>query len=147
MQVLEHVPRPAEAVRAIHRLLRPGGLVFLSAPFTEKFHMIPHSYGDFFRFTAEGARALFEGGGLEVLVAQKWGDAAISSGYLMGFGAADFPLDQLERSLLQNASTTGRIETGSATSAWHLRRQEALFIGVGVVARKGGEWERINSTT
>lgn len=32
LDVLEHVPRPKEALRAAHRLLRPGGVVLINVP-------------------------------------------------------------------------------------------------------------------
>ena len=49
--VLEHVPHPSRVVREIHRILRPGGLLYVEVPFLEGFHADPD---DFQRFTFRG---------------------------------------------------------------------------------------------
>lgn len=56
-QVLEHVRNPWAISREIHRVLRPGGLAFVSAPFCWHYHPWPN---DYWRFTREGLEALFE---------------------------------------------------------------------------------------
>lgn len=45
-QVFEHVNKPHEAIGVLVRMLRPGGLLYWSVPFNERFHLVP---GDFFR--------------------------------------------------------------------------------------------------
>lgn len=62
-QVLEHLPRPGEALAEIARVLRPGGALILSAPHLSMLHELPH---DYFRFTREGLRVLLEAAGLRV---------------------------------------------------------------------------------
>lgn len=62
-QVLEHVDRPQEVIREIGRVLKPGGLAFIAAPFFYNLHMEPH---DFFRFSPYGLRDLLENHGLGV---------------------------------------------------------------------------------
>lgn len=55
-EVLEHVRRPFEAVKEIERILRPGGMVFVSTPFNFRIHgPLP----DCWRFTEHGLRELF----------------------------------------------------------------------------------------
>lgn len=49
-QVIEHVPDPAEAIREIARVLRPGGRLILSAPQAWFLHEEPHDYTRFTRF-------------------------------------------------------------------------------------------------
>jgi len=47
-EVLEHVPEPEHVVREVARLLRPGGVVLLSAPLGSGLHQEPHHfYGGF----------------------------------------------------------------------------------------------------
>jgi len=55
-QVLEHVPNADQAVREIHRVLKPGGRVIVTVPFYFPFHASPY---DFRRWTIHGLKATF----------------------------------------------------------------------------------------
>jgi SAM-dependent methyltransferase len=55
-EVLEHVLQPFAAAAELRRLLKPGGLVFVTVPFNFRIHgPLP----DCWRFTEHGLRALF----------------------------------------------------------------------------------------
>lgn len=55
-EVLEHTLQPFDAVKEILRVLKPGGLAFVSTPFNFRIHgPLP----DCWRFTEHGLRALF----------------------------------------------------------------------------------------
>lgn len=54
--VLEHVLSPQRVADEIHRVLRPGGLVYADTPFMQQVHEGPY---DFTRFTESGHRYLF----------------------------------------------------------------------------------------
>jgi SAM-dependent methyltransferase len=54
--VLEHVLNPWQVVAEIHRVLRPGGVVYADTPFMQQVHMGAY---DFTRFTLSGHRWLF----------------------------------------------------------------------------------------
>ena len=61
-QVLEHVERPRETVAELHRVLKRGGTLFLTAPMAQAEHQAPY---DFFRYTSFGLRAVCRGAGFE----------------------------------------------------------------------------------
>lgn len=55
--VLEHVPRPEDAVSEMARVLKVGGSLLIGVPFKQPIHMAPN---DFWRFTSFGLRAILE---------------------------------------------------------------------------------------
>lgn len=56
-EILEHVERPWEAVKEVHRILKPGGCLITSSPFMIAEHKVPR---DYWRFTKDGLRVLLE---------------------------------------------------------------------------------------
>lgn len=50
-QVIEHLPDPDAAIAESTRVLKDGGLLFISFPFQYPLHVAPH---DFFRYTRHG---------------------------------------------------------------------------------------------
>ena len=67
-QVLEHVFTPDRFLREIHRVLKPGGALLLTAPFVWDEHEQPH---DFARYSSFGLRYLLEQQGFVLEVQQK----------------------------------------------------------------------------
>lgn len=64
-QVIEHVKNPFRVLEEIKRLLRPGGVCFISAPFMYPYHPDPE---DYFRFSTEGLRSFFNDGQYEIIL-------------------------------------------------------------------------------
>jgi SAM-dependent methyltransferase len=60
--VLEHTRDPRRAARNIESLLRPGGLTYVSAAWSQAFHATPD---DYWRFSVRGLMLLF--GGLDIV--------------------------------------------------------------------------------
>ncbi len=63
-QVLEHLPRPWDALAEIERVLQPGGHLILSVPHLSMLHEVPH---DYYRFTRYGLASLLSERGFRVL--------------------------------------------------------------------------------
>lgn len=92
--VLEHVLDPWRVVEEIHRLLRPGGLVYAETPFMQQVHAGPY---DFTRFSDSGQRWLFRR------------FAEIARGVVAGPGTGlSWSIDHLTRALFRSR-TAGRI--------------------------------------
>ena len=62
-QVLEHIPEPAVVLAELHRVMKPGGTLWLTAPLFYAEHERPY---DFFRYTRYGLQHLLEGAGFSV---------------------------------------------------------------------------------
>ena len=70
IDVLEHTEDPAMVVREIGRVLKGGGVLIMTAPFSFRIHEAPH---DYFRFSPHGLRLLCERAGFEVETLQPYG--------------------------------------------------------------------------
>jgi SAM-dependent methyltransferase len=58
------VPQPAAVLAEAWRVLRPGGVLLLSAPFFWPLHEEPH---DYYRYTRHGLQHLLEQAGFEAI--------------------------------------------------------------------------------
>ena len=63
-QVLEHVFHPGEFLDEIRRVVKPGGMILLTVPFTWDEHEAPRDYA---RYTSYGLKFLLREHGFEVL--------------------------------------------------------------------------------
>lgn len=77
--VLEHLERPQDAVREMHRLLKPGGYLILAAPLFWHLHEEPR---DFYRYTKYGLTHLFTTAGFDVV------EIKALSGFIVTFAQA-----------------------------------------------------------
>lgn len=58
--VLEHVKNPTKATEEMHRILRPGGAIFLYVPSIYPYHARKGSYPDYWRFFDDTLEMLFK---------------------------------------------------------------------------------------
>jgi SAM-dependent methyltransferase len=68
--ILEHVPDPARAAAEINRILKPGGVLIVTVPFLARIHEIPF---DYYRYTGNGIKHLFENEGFSTDLVQPVG--------------------------------------------------------------------------
>lgn len=65
--VLEHVSSPDEVLKEFHRVLVPGGHLYLAVPFMQPEHLDPTDYQ---RYTRDGLRLLAERAGFTVVAVE-----------------------------------------------------------------------------
>lgn len=80
LEVIEHVPDPARAIKEIARVLKPGGTAWVSMPFLYPLHNEPF---DFQRYTEFGLRRDMARASLEVVSLDRTGHAVRSAGLIM----------------------------------------------------------------
>ncbi len=56
ISVMEHCDQPFKMAENLTKLLKPGGRIYVSVPFSWKFHGFP---SDYWRFTPQGVKKLF----------------------------------------------------------------------------------------
>ena len=70
-EVLEHVPDPAAFLLDLNRVLRQGGTLILTVPWSARIHHLPHDYG---RFTRFGLAALLASTGFSGVAIEERGN-------------------------------------------------------------------------
>lgn len=72
-QMLEHVEKPWVVIHQIGRILKPGGICIVTAPFLVPYHADPN---DFFRYTKQGMESLFKNEGFTIEESRGYGNTA-----------------------------------------------------------------------
>ena len=80
IEVLEHIPAPSAFVSEMARVLKPGGLLILTIPWSARRHHIPY---DFQRFTREGLSQLLEGSFSDVQIEERGSDIGVIANKLL----------------------------------------------------------------
>ena len=97
-QVLPFIPDVQAAVHALHRILRPGGVVLATVPgISQIVRYDMDRWGDYWRFTSLSARRLFEcgfpGGKIEI---ETYGNVLAATAFLQGLSSRDLRPDELD---------------------------------------------------
>ena len=119
-QVLEHCDDPAQAVRELRRVTRPGGRVLASTHGVQVYHPSPT---DYWRWTHEGLRRLFEqNAGWSSLSVQPAAGTASALAMLLG----TYVEIALRRTLVARAPVWALNRIGHALDARSARLTEPL---------------------
>lgn len=119
-QVIEHLESPLLAMQEVYRLLKPGGVVFLSFPFLYPQHAPPH---DYLRFTEFYLVNKIAGDGFEVVDSAKFG----GYWYLMGMYSAMY-LQEVYRGLLKMSHLLKFISAAIGWTCLALHKTEGAIL-------------------
>jgi SAM-dependent methyltransferase len=101
-EVLEHCPHPDALVAEVQRVLRPGGLFFLTVPFLWPLHDAPY---DEYRYTPFAIERLLRDGGFDDVSAYALGGWDASLAQMLGLWISRRPMPARIRRLLSVAMT------------------------------------------
>jgi len=77
-QVIEHLKLPKESISEMYRVLKPGGVLYLTAPMCQGEHQQPH---DYFRYTSFGIAYLCKDAGFSEVRVTPFGGLLIKWAY------------------------------------------------------------------
>jgi len=112
--VLEHVFDPWFVADEIHRMLKPGGKLYVDWPFLQPVHGYP---SHFYNSTREGLRSLFEAG-FEIVTCdtQDWQDPAFTIHWILNATLSGLP--EAERSRFRNMSVNELVSVAPTAPTW-----------------------------
>ncbi len=87
-QVLEHLEWPRESVKEMHRVLKPGGKLFITVPMSQGEHQTPY---DFFRYTSYGLKSICKHAGFKQINVTPFGGFWVRWAYELPKGLSVFP--------------------------------------------------------
>lgn len=130
-QVLEHVAEPGRVLREAARVLRPGGVLVVTAPMLWPLHEEPF---DYYRYTQHGLRHLLRQAGLEVLQEVQRGRAPAA----LGQALLDLLFGCGQSSRLRRLAQRVLCPAVNLACAWldQLAPDRRLALGWAVAARK-----------
>ena len=133
-QVVEHIFTPADFLREIRRVLRPGGTLLLTTPFAWDEHSQPY---DFARYSSFGLKHLLTETGFEVIAHRK---TCADGRTLVQLGAAYFYKVVHTRHRILNLTAQllliAPINLLGGLVAWLLPANPDLFLDNIILARK-----------
>ena len=87
-QVLEHLEWPRESVKEMHRVIKPGGKLYMTVPMAQNEHQVPY---DFFRYTSYGLESICKHAGFNNIKITPFGGLWVRWAYELPRGMSIFP--------------------------------------------------------
>lgn len=87
-QVLEHLEWPRESVKEMHRVIKPGGKLYMTVPMAQNEHQIPY---DFFRYTSYGLESICKHAGFNDIKITPFGGLWVRWAFELPRGMSIFP--------------------------------------------------------
>ena len=98
-QTLQMIYEVREAIRDLHRILRPGGVILVTAHGTSRIcrELGVDQWGEFWRFTAQSARLLFEERfDVAKVDVKTYGNVLAAVAFLQGLAAEELETEELD---------------------------------------------------
>lgn len=134
-QMLEHVEKPWVVAHEMGRILKPGGICIVTAPFLVPYHADPH---DFFRYTKQGMESLFRNEGFEIIESGTYGNTPGVLAEMVHFSHfSHYTVRSKWRARVRNVFM--QIIKGVAYRLDTIFHNNAVYANTYVVARKSGK--------